>query len=215
MAEELCVSLVPLFNQLEIKRQRQLERLVHRRSVERGTIIASPQNSDQLIIVRQGHGRLYQLNVNGDEQVIRTLSAGDYVGETWLLGATNTDNYVEMTTNSDICILYRTDFIRIVQDQHDIALKLLAGQAATISNLREQTQLLGLPSIQERLTIYLNRLVVKQGQATVNLPLKLKDLSSYLGTTPETLSRKLAQLEKAGRIKRHLRQVTVLSNPDK
>lgn len=29
MAEELCVRLVPLFNQLSLKRQRQVERLVH------------------------------------------------------------------------------------------------------------------------------------------------------------------------------------------
>ena len=210
MAEELCVQLVPLFNQLGLAWQRQVERLVHHQHVRRGTIVASPDNSDHLVIVKQGRGRMYQLSAAGEEQVQRTLTTGDYVGETWLLGAANTSSYVEMITDSDICVLDRTDFTHLIQDQHDIALKLLAGQAATISRLRQQTQLLGLPSVTERLLAYLDQLVAEQGSATVTLPLKLKDLASYLGTTPETLSRQLAKLAQSGRIARHRRQIRVL-----
>ena len=132
MAEELCVRLVPLFNQLSIDRQRQVEQLVHHQRVRRGTIVVSPNNSNRLVIVKQGKGRLYQLSAAGEEQVQRVLSTGDYVGETWLLGVTNSSSYVEMTTDSDICILDRADFTRLIQNHSDIALKLLAGQAVTI-----------------------------------------------------------------------------------
>lgn len=157
---------------------------------------------------------MYQLSAAGEEQVQLTLTTGDYVGETWLLGAANTSSYVEMTTDSDICILNRADFTHLIQDQHDIALNLLAGQAATISRLRQQTQLLGLPSVAERLTAYLDQLMAEQGSTTVTLPLKLKDLATYLGTTPETLSRQLTKLTQAGRISRHRHQVRVLDAHD-
>ena len=210
MAEEMCVQLVPLFNHLGLERQRQVERLVHHQHVRRGTIVVSPAASDRLVIVKQGHGRMYQLSLAGEEQVQRTLTTGDYVGETWLLGVENTSSYVEMTTDSDICVLNRTEFIHLIQGQHDIALKLLAGQAATISHLRQQTQLLGLPNVSRRLIAYFNQLVVQQGSTTVTLPLKLKDLASYLGTTPETLSRRLAKLREKGWINRHQRRVQVL-----
>jgi len=40
--------------------------------------------------------------------------------------------------------------------------------------------------------------------------LKLKDLSSYLGTTPETLSRTLAQLEADSKLTRHLRTIQII-----
>lgn len=210
MAEELCVRLVPLFNQLSIERQRQVEQLVRKRHVRRGTIVVSPNDSNRLVIVEHGQGRLYQLSESGEEQVQRVLSTGDYVGETWLLGVTNNSSYVEMTTDSDICVLDRAEFTQLIQSHVDIALKLLAGQAQTIADLQEQTQLMGLPSIEERLATYLNQQVAKQGTNLITLPLKLKDLSSYLGTTPETLSRKLNQLQKAGKIDRHLRQVRVL-----
>jgi CRP-like cAMP-binding protein len=212
MTEELCVRLVPLFNQLSIDRQRQVEQLVHHQHVRRGTIVVSPNNSNRLVIIEQGKGRLYQLSAAGEEQVQRVLTTGDYVGETWLLGVTNSSSYVEMTTDSDICILDRADFTRLIQNHSDIALKLLAGQAAMIDDLRQQTQLMGLPSIEERLAMYLNHLVAEQGSTLVTLPLKLKDLSSYLGTTPETLSRKLTQLQKNGQIDRHLRQIRVLKS---
>ncbi|NLC45376.1 MAG: winged helix-turn-helix domain-containing protein, partial [Clostridiales bacterium] len=36
----------------------------------------------------------------------------------------------------------------------------------------------------------------------VELPMSKKDLASYLGTTPETISRKLNEFEEAGLIKR-------------
>ncbi len=209
MAKELCVRLVPLFNQLSIDLQWQVEQLVHHQHVRRGTIVISPNNSNRLVIIEQGQGRLYQLSATGEEQVQRVLNAGDYVGETWLLGVTNNSNYVEMTKDGDICVLDQRDFARLIREHSDIALKLLAGQAATIDNLRQQTQLMGLPSIESRLAMYLNQLVVEQGSSLITLPLKMKDLSSYLGTTPETLSRKLAQLQKDGQIDRHLRQIRV------
>lgn len=210
MAEELCVRLVPLFNQLSLEDQRQVESLVHHQHVTRGAVVVSPGNSDRLVIIKQGTGQLYQLSAAGEEQVQRVLTAGDYVGETWLLGVANNNSYVEMTSESDICILSRVAFAQLIQTHSEIALKLLAGQAATIDALRRQTQLMGLPSIEERLAVYLNQLVAKQGSPLITLPLKLKDLSSYLGTTPETLSRKLARLQKNGQISRHLRQVRVL-----
>lgn len=209
MAEELCVRLVPLFNQLSIDLQRQVEQLVHHQHVRRGTVVISPNNSNRLVIIEQGQGRLYQLSATGEEQVQRVLNTGDYVGETWLLGVTNSNNYVEMIRDSNICVLDRSDFTRLIQNHGDIALRLLAGQASTIDNLRQQTQLMGLPSIESRLAMYLNQLVAKQGSSLVTLPLKMKDLSSYLGTTPETLSRKLAQLQNDGKIDRHLRQIRV------
>lgn len=209
MAEELCVRLAPLFNQLSIDLQRQIERLVHHQHVRRGTVVISPDNSNRLVIIEQGQGRLYQLSATGEEQVQRILNTGDYVGETWLLGVTNSNNYVEMMKDSNICVLDHSDFTRLIQAHSDIALKLLAGQALTIDNLRQQTQLMGLPSIESRLAMYLNQLVAKQGSSLVTLPLKMKDLSSYLGTTPETLSRKLTQLQKVGKIDRHLRQIRV------
>ena len=79
-----------------------------------------------------------------------------------------------------------------------------------IERLRQQTRLMGLPNIEERVVTYLKQLMVDQQSSKVKLPLKLKDLSSYLGTTPETLSRTLAQLEADSKLTRHLRTIQII-----
>ena len=57
---------------------------------------------------------------------------------------------------------------------------------------------------------YLLNLSVAQDSDSFEIPLQLKELSSYLGTTPETLSRKLRALEKQEIIRRQRRTITIL-----
>lgn len=64
--------------------------------------------------------------------------------------------------------------------------------------------------VQARLAEYLLNLSVAQDSDSFEIPLQLKELSSYLGTTPETLSRKLRALEKQEIIRRQRRTITIL-----
>ena len=55
-------------------------------------------------------------------------------------------------------------------------------------------------AVEERLWAYLNRQATLRGRSRFTLPMKMKDLATYLGTTPETLSRKFKNLQAAGKI---------------
>lgn len=44
------------------------------------------------------------------------------------------------------------------------------------------------------------------------LPMKLKDLATYLGTTPETISRKIQVLERQGLIRHSVRKIQILAD---
>ena len=59
--------------------------------------------------------------------------------------------------------------------------------------------------VEERLAHYL--LQISANQSSITLFMKMKDLALYLGTTPETLSRKLKYLED------HKKHITIL-DPD-
>ena len=50
-----------------------------------------------------------QFDEDGHENVLQVLHSGDYVGENWLFGQDNTNNYVETTVQSEICLLKRQD----------------------------------------------------------------------------------------------------------
>ena len=204
---DLCVRLVPLFNTLSQENQIEIEDLVRKKTYQKGELVVDPNSDDNLIIVAYGGAKLYKLDENGHENITQILHTGDYAGEDWLFGKKNSNTYVEATENSKICLLNRKDFLNLLEDQSMLSIKLLEQSMTKMQSMQKQIDLLSLPKIEDRLSEYLQEYAVKVGKKTFNLPLKMKDLALYLGTTPETLSRKFALLEKQGVLTRKLRKI--------
>jgi len=204
---DLCVRLVPLFNTLSQENQIEIEDLVRKKTYQKGELVVDPSSDDNLIIVAYGGAKLYNLDENGHENITQILHTGDYAGEDWLFGKKNSNTYVEATENSKICLLNRKDFLNLLEDQSMLSIKLLEQSMTKMQSMQKQIDLLSLPKIEDRLSEYLQEYAVKVGKKTFNLPLKMKDLALYLGTTPETLSRKFALLEKQGVLTRKLRKI--------
>lgn len=204
---DLCVRLVPLFNTLSQENQIEIEDLVRKKIYQKGELVVDPSSDDKLIIVAYGGAKLYNLDENGHENITQILHTGDYAGEDWLFGKKNSNTYVEATENSKICLLNRKDFLNLLEDQPMLSIKLIEQSMTKMQSMQKQIDLLSLPKIEDRLSEYLQEYAVKVGKKTFNLPLKMKDLALYLGTTPETLSRKFALLEKQGVLTRKLRKI--------
>ena len=70
-------------------------------------------------------------------------------------------------------------------------------------------------SVEARLASFIaENIEEKNGQQTVTLPMTKKDLASYLGTTPETISRKFSEFEEKGLIKQKPKKVIEVLNLD-
>lgn len=204
---DLCVRLVTLFNTLSQENQIEIEDLVRKKIYQKGELVVDPSSDDKLIIVAYGGAKLYNLDENGHENITQILHTGDYAGEDWLFGKKNSNTYVEAIENSKICLLNRKDFLNLLEDQPMLSIKLIEQSMTKMQSMQKQIDLLSLPKIEDRLSEYLQEYAVKVGKKTFNLPLKMKDLALYLGTTPETLSRKFALLEKQGVLTRKLRKI--------
>ncbi|WP_373738270.1 Crp/Fnr family transcriptional regulator, partial [Jeotgalibaca porci] len=63
-----------------------------------------------------------------------------------------------------------------------------------------QTTIVATEKVEIRLAMFLVELL-EEGSNIATLPMTKKDLASFLGTTPETISRKLGSLEDRGLIK--------------
>ena len=62
--------------------------------------------------------------------------------------------------------------------------------------------------METRIALFLAECLEKGQESTeIELPMSKKDLASYLGTTPETLSRKLTELEAEGYIKQKTNKI--------
>ena len=204
---ELCVYLVPLFNALPTNDQMQIEELVHHQNYQKSELVMDPKSSNNLVIVAHGGARLYTLDENGRENLTQILKTGDYAGENWLFGEANINTYVEATENSEICLLNRNDFLALMKKKPELSIQLLEQNIIKVRAMHRQIQLLSLPKVEDRLFSYLQAYAKQVNKNSFTLPLKMKDLALYLGTTPETLSRKFVLLEKQGTLKRKLRHI--------
>lgn len=208
--EHLCVSLVPLFNHLDIEDQRKVNGLTRHRVVAKGEQIFSPDGEAQLVILARGALKVYQLSASGKEQLLRIVEPGGYEGENQLFGAANTASFGEALVPSEVCVLRQADFTKLLEEYPKIALKLLKINAEKSLRTEQQTQFLAMEKVEERLAAYLLDLSLVANSEAVTLPMKMKELAAFLGTTPETLSRKFKLLEAQDLIVRDKKQITIL-----
>lgn len=198
----LCVSRVPIFNHLPGEELAVIAGKATMRTFERGHFIhRSGDLSDQLFIVHQGKVKVYRLSESGKEQLVRILRPGDFTGELALFSTRKHDSYAETTETSQICTISRADVQELLLKYPAISLHILAEISRRLDVSEKQTAVIATESINARLGQYLADLAECADSRTFNLPMSRKDLASYLGTTPETVSRRFGEFEAAGWIR--------------
>ena len=208
--EHRCVSHVPLFNRLPEGEQDRIESLVHRRNFRKGETIYSPGDEPVLIIVATGKLKVYQLSDSGREQLLRLVGPGEYVGQNALFGAVNGNVYVDALEDTLTCTLRQSDFKNLLLKEPTLAIRILEINARIAADLEKQSRFLLMEDVETRLATYLLDLSRSGDQESFTVSMKWKDLAAYLGTTAETLSRKLKKLEDDGIIRRKGRKVDIL-----
>ncbi|MFV0560505.1 MAG: Crp/Fnr family transcriptional regulator [Enterococcus sp.] len=208
--EHLCVTLVPLFNHLDIADQKKINQLVRHHHFFKGEQVLTPESDAQLVIVAHGNLKVYQLSPTGREQLLRVVEPGEYEGESQLFGAQNNELFIETLQPTEVCILKQSDFHRLLLEYPELSLKLLELTTNKLTAVEKQTQFLLMEKVEKRLIKYLRDLMTATGTTNLKIPMKMKELAAYIGTTPETLSRKFKLLEERQLIKREGTKVKLL-----
>lgn len=201
---------VPLFTDLSNEGKKYLESLLHYKTFDKGDLIFSPDSQDELIIVVLGQMKVYKLNKDGKEHIIRIIGAGDYGGENYLFDLQNTTVYGIALTKTEVCVLYKADFHKLLKIDHQVGQNLLKLNAKKSVELERQAQLLSFYRVDVRLVAYLEDLYnINEEENSIILPMSLKDLASYLGTSAESLSHYFKEFETKGWIERHYRKILI------
>src|SRR5699024_7236226 len=100
------------------------------------------------------------------------------------------------------CQIRRDDLQQLLLRYPTISLKILTEFSRRLETSEKQTTSLATERVETRIATFLAECVTndKVNEATIELPMSRKDLASYLGTTPETISRKLGEFEESGLI---------------
>ncbi|MGI1659336.1 MAG: Crp/Fnr family transcriptional regulator [Desulfitobacterium sp.] len=198
-----CVSIVPIFNHLEDEQMAEITEAVRSASYKKGEIIyRAGDQSDSLYIVRSGKIRIYRLSESGREQLVRFLRPGDFTGEHALFSESVHESYAQAMENTEVCLITRTDLQQFLLNYPSISLKMLAEFSSRLEKSEKQTTRVSTEKVETRLALFLAECIDKEASSMeLILPMSKRDLASFLGTTPETISRKLTEFEDAGYIK--------------
>jgi CRP/FNR family transcriptional regulator, anaerobic regulatory protein len=200
-----CVAQVPIFNHLEKEFLDEIMTMTRPFSFEKGEhLYHAGDNSNSLYIVNKGRIRIYRLSESGKEQLVRILNPGEYTGELALFKESVHESYAEAMLHTSICMIKREDLQELIEKHPTIALKLLSEFSNRLEESEKQATRFSTETVETRIAIFLLESLDPDSQSNmITLPMSKKDLASYLGTTPETISRKLAEFEEKGLIKQN------------
>lgn len=200
---ESCVALVPIFNHLEKSQMDEIMAVTHSVSYRKGEYIyRAGEESDSLYIVSKGRVKIYRLSESGKEQLLRILNPGDFTGELALFSETIHETYACAMEDTSICTVRRSDLQKLLLKYPSISLKVLAEFSSRLEQSEKQTTRFATEKVETRIALFLAECADSDSHdVEIILPMSKKDLASYLGTTPETISRNFYELEDAGYIK--------------
>jgi len=214
-AVELLRS-VPLFADLE---EGELERFSHvavPRSFPAGTrVFHEGDSSDACYIVSEGNFRVTREHSDGRAITLATLGPGEIFGELAMLDGDKRSASAESITDGTLMALPANDVRSLLARNPEIALKLVAGlvrrlRAANARLSRQSFQTV--PSRVAGILLQLSRDGQGDDGEEVEITIRMNqtDLAQLAGTSRESVSRFLAELERAGVVRSGRGRVTVL-----
>lgn len=197
---ESCLNKVPIFKNLSNEEKAKIVDLIKVQRVNKGEFIYSAgTKNNALYVVHEGRVKLSRVNKEGNEQVIRVLSPGDFMGEGSLFSNGETNDFATSMEDCHLCVLsakalkdhmlkHPTTMFSVMQE--------LINRLEKAEAVIESTNL---RPVDERIAGSLLNLASKYNMVT--LPYSKGDWASLLGMKQETLSRKLRYFKEEGYIK--------------
>ncbi|MDO5618139.1 Crp/Fnr family transcriptional regulator [Kocuria sp.] len=193
-----CVSKVPLFRDLPIQERRSIASRITARVVSRGEVVQAQGAMPALQIVHAGQVKQVRLAADGSERLLRILGPGEFMGEHSVLTGTPAPRMAAALTEAQVCTLSRLDVQQWLDQRPQMAVNMLQAVTRRLEETEAQLASLADRTVAQRLGDYLITTSNGVVDQPFELPISKKDLASLIGTTPETLSRRLRSLSDQG-----------------
>lgn len=209
---------VSLFDCLGASELEALAELTFSRSFDKGQfIILAEEPGDSLFIIREGQVKVSLIHEDGKEFILSLLGSGEVFGELSLLDDRPRSANVTAMVKTELLMLRRTDFLNLVEQVPQIAVSLLEELASRLRRTDDQVEGLALLDVHHRVAKTLLRLAVDGGQKCpegilIRRRPTHQELANMSGTTRETVTRALKQLQDEGYIRISGRQITILED---
>lgn len=202
--EPSCIQRVPIFSHLDMNRIKDFEAITRSLQFKKGDFIfREGDRSETLFVINEGIIKISKVSNTGKEHIVRFLFPGDFFGQFALFQEETHYANAEALEDVVICIIHKRDFIVLLEKNPQVTYRFLMELTNKLRQTDEWISDISLLEVDRRLAKLL--LVFYKQHSTINqtfeLPVAKKELAALIGTTPETVSRKLSQFESLGFIR--------------
>jgi CRP/FNR family transcriptional regulator len=184
----------------------ELSRIGDHRDFARGeTIFAAGDDSHACATLISGAAKLVSVDGEGIERIVALVHPAGFLGQ---LFAATSDFDVVALTETRLCLFPRAGFERIMADHPKLTRSILERTQAELDASRALTRMIGRRDVKARLSGLLLALARAASPSPCgvarefDLILSREEIASLIGTTIESVSRRLTELEREGLIER-------------
>ncbi len=191
-----------IFDSFTEKELSLLEPSLSLKKVRKGEqIFSEGMDASAFFIVVSGKVKIYKVSPDGKEYTLHIHGPGDLVAEAAIFDSMVYPASCIPIENSTLIRVSRRGFISLIKNHPELSLKMMSGYSKRLRQFVAKIEELSLKDIKARLAGYLLENSTVENRVNVcHLLYSKKELSSLLGTIPETLSRALAFLKQKGLI---------------
>jgi CRP-like cAMP-binding protein len=208
-----CIRQVPVFQQLTEQELRSLSCMVHSATYAKGQFVFKEGDlSNSLYVLHRGLIKLSMVADTGREHIVRFLFPGDFFGLAALLQESRQYAHAEVIEEAKVCRIDRGDFQPLLERSPAMTYRFLLAMSQRVQQADGWAGAVTLLEVERRiarLLIHFQRIGFST-RGEIRLPAAKKEIAAMIGTTPETLSRKLAQLEAQQLITMKNRNIRIL-----
>jgi len=178
------------------------------------TILLEASEGEQCFFVTEGSVKITRLSKKGREVILAILSDGDFFGEMSLLDGEFRSANVVALDDTEVLTLNRNDFLLVLKNYPQIAIRLLKEMAHRLRKSDRQIASLSLSDAEKRIAMCILRIadengVIKKGQVSIpKVPIQ-QDIANMSGTSRETVSRVFKLLVKEEFVQRNGRELII------
>ena len=213
MTEREFLHSVPLFSRLGDASLDGILRLTRRRRFRKDEVIFHEKEiGDSLFIILHGRVKVAIFGDDGKEVTLSTLSEGDFFGDMALLDAEPRSATTIAEEDCELLLLQQADFTRALDQDPGMSASLLQVLAARLRKANHQISTLALLDVYGRVAHLLQELAeeegkrLKDGRVVVRRPTHL-DIAHRIGSSRETVTRMMRDLEENGHIETQGREI--------
>jgi len=199
---------VGFFAKLEAKDLAAVRDAAQVRKVPKNTLLfCEGDRGDALYLVLQGKVKASLLAEDGREVILSVLGPGELVGEMALFDLEERRSAtVETLEDSELLVLSGVQFLKVLEGRPAIALSVIRTLSHRLRDTSSRIRSLVFLDTYSRVGRYLLDLAQQQGRELADGSLLVlrpthQDIANFIGTTRETVSRALGELQSQGLIR--------------